>query len=355
MKKEGNKEKHAGKRMLAAGGLGISLSLALGSVVPGIVLAGVPALVANATQPVTVSELTIQAVSGGVSAECIFTGFDSGSGYTMQLYLEKVNGDGSTSAIIHQDLSPTADGSGSAQTMPREVETGVYRAVLLMQTTNGSGTPIARFENSPLYDVVRNGEDYEVTLHPDAGGGEPGENGGAGSDADAGVSSNIVVSDYAGECWIGVEEEAEESSCSHQYSLQYDICREATPDADALLAGKCVNCGEILSYEEVPNSAYVAFLQESADAIRNAALGEQVTICTDRWISFDRRVAKALAGRPDVSVKLAYRYGGENCVLVIPAGEDWISLLDENGFCGFRYLNQLFGAEQLEEKIDGQM
>lgn len=337
MKKEKNKEKHFWKRVLAAGCLGISLSLALGPV-PCEALVGLPVLVANAAQPVTVSELTIQAVSGGVSAECTFAGFVSGSGYTMQLYLEKVNGDGSTNAITYKDLSFTVDGTGSAQTTPREVETGVYRAVLLMQTMSGGGNPIARFENSPLYDVVRNGENYEVTLHPEGGGGQSGENGGAGS-------SN------AGKRKAGslAEEETEENSCSHQYSLQYDISREATPDADALLAGKCVNCGEILSYEEVPNSAYVAFLQESADAIRNAALGEQVAICTDRWISFDRRVAKALADRPDVSVKLAYRYKGEAYILEIPAGEDWISLLDENGFCGFRYLALLFGTEHSEE------
>ena len=342
MKKEENQKKHAGKRMLAAGGLGISLGLALGPV-PCEALVGLSAPVVYAAQPVSVSALTIRAVSGGISAECTFTGFDSGSGYTMQLYLEKMNEDGSTSAITYQNLSPTADGSGSEQTTPWDVETGVYRAVLLMQTTSGGGNPIARFENSPLYDVVRNGEDYEVTLHPEGGDGQPGENGGAGS-SNAGKRKADSLA----------EEETEESSCSHQYSLQYNVCREATPDADALLAGKCVNCGEILSYEEVPNSAYVAFLQESADTIKNAALGEQVTICTDRWISFDRRVAKALADRPDVSVKLAYRYKGETYILEIPAGEDWISLLDENGFCGFRYLDQLFGTEQLEEKIDGQ-
>lgn len=337
MKKEENSKKHAGKRMLAAGGLGISLSLALGPV-PGEALVGLSAPVVYAAQPVAVSELAIRAVSGGISAECTFTGFDSGSGYTMQLYLEKMHENGSTSAITYQELSPTVDGSGSAQTTPREVETGVYRAVLLMQTMSGGGNPIARFENSPVYDVVRNGENYEVTLHPEGGGGQSGENGGAGS-SNAGKRNADSLA----------EEETEKNSCSHQYSLQYDISREATPDADALLAGKCVNCGEILSYEEVPNSAYVAFLQESADAIRNAALGEQVAICTDRWISFDRRVAKALADRPDVSVKLAYRYKGEAYILEIPAGEDWISLLDENGFCGFRYLALLFGTEYSEE------
>ena len=142
--------------------------------------------------------------------------------------------------------------------------------------------------------------------------------------------------------------------CNHECDVDYFIEREATPAMDALLAGKCVNCGEILSYEEVPNSAYAAFLQETADTIQKAAKGEQIAICTDRWISFDRRVAKALADRPDVSVKLAYRYKGENCVLEIPAGKDWVSLLDENGFCGFRYLDQLFGTEPQEEKIDGQ-
>ena len=339
MKKEKSKEKHFGKRVLAAGGLGISLSLALGPV-PCEALVGLPVLVANAAQPVTVSELTIRAVSGGVSAECTFAGFDSGSGYTMQLYLEKMNGDGSTGAITYKDLSFTADGSGSEQTMPREVETGVYRAVLLMRTTDDSGTPIARFENSPLYDVVRNGEDYEVTLHPEGG-----------SDTGSGGESNVRK--YVNESRADTEEKGE-ATCSHQYDRRYETCREATPAMDALLAGKCVNCGEILSYEEIPNSAYVAFLQETADTIRNAAQGEQVATYTDRWISFDRRVAKALADRPDVSVKLAYRYIGENCVLEIPAGKDWISLLDENGFCGFRYLDQLFGTEHPEEKIDGQ-
>ena len=325
MKKEKSKEKYFGKRVLAAGGLGISLSLALGPV-PCEALVGLPVLVANAAQPVTVSELTIRAVSDGVSAECTFAGFDSGSGYTMQLYLEKMNGDGSTGAITYKDLSFTADGSGSEQTTPREVETGIYRAVLLMRTTDDSGTPIARFENSPLYDVVRNGENYEVTLHP-------------------GMRN---VSDDA------TEDGGDGVGCNHECDVDYFIEREATPAMDALLAGKCVNCGEILSYEEVPNSAYAAFLQETADTIQKAAKGEQIAICTDRWISFDRRVAKALADRPDVSVKLAYRYKGENCVLEIPAGKDWVSLLDENGFCGFRYLDQLFGTEPQEEKIDGQ-
>ena len=45
---------------------------------------------------------------------------------------------------------------------------------------------------------------------------------------------------------------------------------------------------------------------------------------------------------------------GTDGLLEIPAGKDWISLLDENGFCGFRYLERLFGTEHPEEKIDGQ-
>ena len=55
-----------------------------------------------------------------------------------------------------------------------------------------------------------------------------------------------------------------------------------------------------------------------------------------------------MSERADVSILIRYRDLGEEHQVLLPAGADVSSLGDENGFCGFRYLNQIFG-----EKIDG--
>lgn len=65
-----------------------------------------------------------------------------------------------------------------------------------------------------------------------------------------------------------------------------------------------------------------------------------MVITTDRWISFDERVLSAMSERADVSILILYRDHGEEHRVLLPAGADASSLGDENGFCGFRYLNR---------------
>ena len=57
-------------------------------------------------------------------------------------------------------------------------------------------------------------------------------------------------------------------------------------------------------------------------------------------------VMEALAERPDVTLHVTYLedgYKGDQKTFTIPAGTDTMSLVDENGYAGFRYLANKFG------------
>ncbi len=137
--------------------------------------------------------------------------------------------------------------------------------------------------------------------------------------------------------------EQENGQCGHV--VTENTVREATPFSDAVKEESCENCGWVFARWEVPNSAYTAFLDQTADAIRAAQPQEVVRVSTDRWISFDRRVFAAMADRRDVSVLVEYRYQGEEHQVLIQAGAETDDLMDENGFCGFCYLAQVFGEK----------
>ena len=311
-----------GKLLLAAG-LGICMLTGQGT---GNGIAPMTVLEVKAAESVSVSQLNISAASDGICAGCTFSGYDSDSGYTMQLHLEQINGDGSSDVVTYLELAPTADGTGQVRTDAIEVESGSYRAVLVMNTTDDGGNAVVRFENSPLYDVIKNGNDYEVTQHPD----------GTLNQGSTKVSPHEAKD---------VEQESEEIGCTHQYEQKQTLWQEATAKEDAVMAISCSVCDAVISYQKVLNSAYLAFLEESTEAIREAEVNGQVIIKTDRWMSFDSEVIHALADRPDVSVRIEYRYQGEKYAVLIPSGTDVSSLPDENGFCGFRYLDKVFGKD----------
>lgn len=118
----------------------------------------------------------------------------------------------------------------------------------------------------------------------------------------------------------------------------------ATDTSDAVEAAKCIKCGEVLSYEKVANSAYSTFLKETADAIANAQQ-PAVVIDAKMWVSFNRSVFDAIKSRPDVTVTVNYTYGGQKYALLIPAGVNTDSLMDENGFGGFRYIDKVLNTK----------
>ena len=137
------------------------------------------------------------------------------------------------------------------------------------------------------------------------------------------------------------ESDKTKAVCSHVWEKV--SVNDATSISDAVSAEQCVKCGAINRYEMVPNSAYAAFFEETAKTIANARQ-EEVVINTRIRTSFNRSVFDAIQSRPDVAVTVNYFYKGEEYTLRIPAGIDVSLLIDENGYGGFRYIDQVLNT-----------
>lgn len=273
---------------------------------------------------IQISGISVIAKEDGICAECFYRNFDS-SVCTVQLYLEKQNG---TEAIpvVYRNLSDTGEEEKKAETEICREGTGIYRAVLL--TRAEGDTTVVRFQDSGWYEAVDMGDHYEIRSYV------PGSGGNTASGRE------------------GVGEKLEEnigSACEHKPVRE--LYEPATPQKDAVFGESCELCGQVLAYGEIPNTAYVSFLDRAVGMIREAQPAEQVVVDTDRWISFDKRVLDAIKERADVSILIRYRDQGEEHQVLLPAGADVSSLEDENGFCGFRYLSQIFWVRSSEPDL----
>ena len=101
---------------------------------------------------------------------------------------------------------------------------------------------------------------------------------------------------------------------------------------------------------EEPQTAennYVVFHDTVKKMIKDTAAGQgTITIDTKNWISFRWDVYQELqdSGRP---VQITFSYRGERYRVDIPAGADLMTLVDENGYCGFLNLMAHFGGTKL--------
>ncbi len=92
---------------------------------------------------------------------------------------------------------------------------------------------------------------------------------------------------------------------------------------------------------------YLAFNGVGEQKIKTAEKNGTVVITTRSWVSFHKSVLNALQARPDVTVIINYRYAGKYYTVTIPAGADVSALANEEGFCGFRYLDQVFKGHEI--------
>lgn len=253
----------------------------------------------QAAAPPTIGNLTVAKTTdgNGVIAQCSYQHYSDQSGCEMRLYLYKIEND--TTIIQTQKRLSYAE-QGNESTIALQVEEGIYLAAVTMDY----GTNIRQYSSEHYYKVRKVDGKYEVTEEHD------------------GTDGQVV----------------EAEACSHR--MDYAMVKQATPTSDSVLAYECVICGAVLDYVEVPNSAYAAFLKEAADAITNAQTNE-VIVSTDRWMSFNRNVFDAMKNRADVTVIVNYQYQGEKYQVIIPAGTDVNNLMDENGFGGFRHIEDI--------------
>lgn len=306
------------KRKKKPGAAWLAMLLSLGMAAGSFLWPWQGAEVMASEERIQVWALSVAAAGDGICARCFYQNFDN-STCQVQLYLEKQNG-AETVPVVYRNLSETGGEGRREETEICREGTGIYRAVLLTRTQDE--TALVRFQDSGWYEAVDMGDHYEVRPYL------------------PGSEENVF--------WQGEGAAPEENTwdaCPHQPVRE--LYEPATPQKDAVFCESCELCGQVLAYGEIPNTAYAAFLDYAAQIVYRTPQGEEAVITTDRWISFDGRVLDAISARRDIPILIRYRDQGKEHRILLPAGADVGSLKDENGFCGFRYLNQIFG-----EKID---
>ena len=165
------------------------------------------------------------------------------------------------------------------------------------------------------------------------------------------------------------EEQAEKEAEAKRKALQNDpthihhfkwiAIMNESESAEGTINYMCPECGKIWYFR--PISAYYAFQGDVARRIEMAPENATVKVKTSLFINFNKQVMQALEERPDVSLYVSFldqEYKGNRVSFVIPAGEDTVFLLDENGYAGFLFLGGKYGLtmevpvvdEEAEEK-----
>ncbi len=87
-----------------------------------------------------------------------------------------------------------------------------------------------------------------------------------------------------------------------------------------------------------------------SDTVVNAPTGGEVVIETNTEACLDKNMVNAFTQRPDVAINIVFKNKlGQKLRVTIPAGYPVTTLLDENGFCGYMHLVDIFGATILSE------
>ena len=147
--------------------------------------------------------------------------------------------------------------------------------------------------------------------------------------------------------------EALQKDPNHIHQFKWIAIMNESESAEGTINYMCPECGKIWYFR--PISAYYAFQGDVARRIETAPENATVKVKTSVFINFNKQVMQALEERPDVSLYVSFldgEYKGNRVSFVIPAGEDTVSLLDENGYAGFLFLGGKYGLTMEEPVVD---
>lgn len=100
-----------------------------------------------------------------------------------------------------------------------------------------------------------------------------------------------------------------------------------------------------LELSKVTPEQYVEVIRNTVQSVPMQGVA---VIETNEVATFDRHIVEAMAERPDVSYTIVFKDAGVKKRVIIPAGYDVQSLLDENGYCGFLRLAAILGFTIIE-------
>jgi hypothetical protein len=168
---------------------------------------------------------------------------------------------------------------------------------------------------------------------------------------DAGQNTEITEEEQLTEEEIA-EREAEaarkalQNDPNHIHHFKWIAKMNESESAEGTINYMCAECGKIWYFR--PIAPYYAFQGDVARRIEIAPEGATVKVKTSHFINFNKQVMEALAERQDVSLYVSFldqEYKGNRVSFVIPADQDTMSLLDENGYAGFLYLGGIYGLK----------
>lgn len=141
---------------------------------------------------------------------------------------------------------------------------------------------------------------------------------------------------------------------THVHHFRWIAKRNASESADGTINYMCEECDKVWYFRPYP--AYYCFQGDIARQIEVAPQDFTVKVKTSLFINFNKQVMEALAKRPDVSLQVSFlrkEYLGDRLSFTIPAGEDTMSLLDENGYAGFIFLGNKYGMTlEVKHELD---
>lgn len=141
---------------------------------------------------------------------------------------------------------------------------------------------------------------------------------------------------------------------NHVHHYRWIAKRNESESADGTINYMCEECDKVWYFRPYP--AYYCFQGDIARQIEVAPENFTLKVKTSLFINFNKQVMEALAKRPDVSLQVSFlrkEYVGDRLSFTIPAGEDTMSLLDENGYAGFIFLGNKYGMTlEVKHEID---
>ncbi len=131
---------------------------------------------------------------------------------------------------------------------------------------------------------------------------------------------------------------------NHVHHYRWIARMNESESADGTINYMCEECDKVWYFRPYP--AFYCFQGDIARQIEVAPENFTVKVKTSLFITFNKQVMEALAKRPDVSLQVSFlrnEYKGDRLSFVIPAGEDTMSLLSEEGYAGFIFLGNKYG------------
>ncbi len=138
------------------------------------------------------------------------------------------------------------------------------------------------------------------------------------------------------------DDDEESGPPSHHHDFVWHTSIEATNDHLGEEELRCKVCNLLIETRTFDNAdnLHNTLKQTTADAPQ----GGTVTLERGEYISINKTDAENFAKRPDLTTVIHFTYEHQKYEMTVPAGFDWMSSLNEDGWAGFMYIASFPGV-----------